>query len=42
MSHLDSPVAAGEPADVGGGHLPCFPAGQDEGVFLEDYLKVLC
>jgi hypothetical protein len=33
---LDSPVAAGESADVGDGHLLCLPAGEDEGVFLAD------
>ena len=33
---LYSPVAAGIPVHVGGGHLSCFPAGEDEGVFLAD------
>jgi len=29
-------VAAGIPVHVGGGHLSCFPAGEDKGVFLAD------
>src|SRR5438477_10765272 len=33
---LYSPVAAGIPVHVGGGDLSCFPAGEDEGVFLAD------
>jgi hypothetical protein len=33
---LDSPVAADVPVYVGGGHLSCFPAGEDQGVFLAD------
>ena len=42
---LYSPVTAGVPVHVGGGHYFCFPAGEDEGVFLADpvpgYLEYL-
>ena len=42
---LYSPVAADVPVHVGGGHLLCFPAGEDESMFLADavagYLEYL-
>jgi hypothetical protein len=42
---LYSPVPAGVPVHVSGGHLFCCPAGEDEGVFLPDanagYLEYL-
>jgi hypothetical protein len=42
---LDSPMAADVPVHVGGGHLFCFPAGEDESMLLADavagYLEYL-
>ena len=42
---LDSPMAADVPVHVSGGHLFCFPASEDESMFLADavagYLEYL-